>query len=395
MVRTEELLNFAGFDLAFPAPDSGRDFELTSEFAREGEKGFLFLGIQSRKALPKQQNIVLLLDTSGSMKSKKPQLRMAIATVFARMNEGDIFSIVTYSSEDHVFINGMKKNAKHDVGYVLDRLKDTVISGFTNGSKGIETAYDIAVEKYIEGGLNRVIMLTDGDLNFGVTQNGQLGELIASKRRSGVYFSAIGCGLYNLRDDKLEALARNGNGNYYVVNSVKDAEISLRDRYEALVFPVAKNVKAQVEFNPAAVKSYRLTGFENRKLAAEDFRDDSVAAEPFGSGDKCVAFYELYFSEASGVPEFRYGKSAAANEFPEELCTLTLRYEKAEDGGSAPVEIPFRVSSAENVGPNISLAKEVAGIAETLRTESDNGLRRRALSRLAVICGYRDDEDAE
>ena len=394
MVLTEELLNFLDYDLAAPDAQKGELFGLTAELKREGDKGFLFLGIAGRKTLPAKQNIVLLIDTSGSMASKTEQIRMTLATVFARLNDGDKFSIVTYSDVDHVFINGLTRNKKHDIEYVIGKLDKMEISGCTNGSRGIETAYDIAVENYVENGLNRVIMVTDGDLNFGVTQNGQLKDLIENKKKSGVFYSAIGCGLYDLQDDKLETLAKNGNGNYYVINSVKDAETVLRDRYEALVNPIAKNVKAQVEFNPAAVKGYRLLGFENRKLAAEDFRDDKVESEPFGSGDKCVACYELYFGDTgTSAKPLKYGAAAASGTSgADELCTLSVRCELLDGGHS---EQEFAVSATPHYTGNLEKAFKAAELAETLRREKDNGLARRALRQYSELAGYNCEDDGE
>ena len=391
MVRTEELLNFLDYELAAPDAEKGGLFELTAELKREGDKGFLFLGIAGKKTLPEKRNIVLLIDTSGSMSSKTLQIRLTLATVFARLNDGDKLSIVTYSDVDHVFLNGMTKNRKHDIEYVIGKLEKMEISGCTNGSRGIETAYDIAVENYAEDGLNRVIMVTDGDLNFGVTQNGGLKDLIESRKKSGVYYSAIGCGLYNLQDDKLETLAKNGNGNYYVINSVKDAEMVLRDRFEALVHPIAKNVKAQVEFNPAAVKGYRLLGFENRTLSAEDFRDDKVESEPFGSGDKCVACYELYFGETGRETKpLKYGAAPDAAAGASELCTLSVRCELPE-GGHAEQE--FAVSAEPHCTGNLEKAFKAAELAETLRHGTDNGLVRRALRQYASLAGYLSEDE--
>ena len=393
MVRTEELLNFLEYELNAPDKEKGGLFELTAELKREGDKGFLFLGLAGKKTLPAKQNIVLLIDTSGSMSSKTLQIRVALATVFARLNDGDKLSIVTYSDVDHVFINGMTRNKKHDIEYVIKQLDKMYISGCTNGSRGIETAYDIAVENFAEGGLNRVIMVTDGDLNFGVTQNGQLKDLIENKKKSGVYYSAIGCGLYNLQDDKLETLAKNGNGNYYVINSIKDAENVLRDRYEALVYPIAKNVKAQVEFNPAAVKGYRLLGFENRALAAEDFRDDTVESEPFGSGDKCVACYELYFGDTGRETKpLKYGGAGENVDNASELCTLSVRCELL-DGGHAEQE--FAVSAEPHFTGNLEKAFKAAELAETLRNEKDSGLVRRALRQYAELAGYLSEDEAD
>ncbi len=389
MVRTEELLNFVPYDLK-EAKD--RLFEVTKELSREGDRGFLFLGIKARDVLPARKNIVLLIDTSGSMSSKTLQIRATLATVFASLRENDVFSIVTYSSEDKTFINGMKVGPKHGIDWVLDQLKEMYIEGCTNGSKGIETAYTIVEENYIDDGINRVILVTDGDLNFGITDKGGLIDLISKKRGTGAYLSCIGTGLYNLRDDKLDALAKNGNGNYFVVNGIADVKEILRKKYGSLVFPVAKNVKAQVEFNPAAVRGYKLIGYENRRLTHEQFRDDAVVAEPFGSGAYCAACYELYFSDPANVKPLKYRAAASAASAAdgaaadgsavaagaEELATLTLRYQDVRSDEFS--ELEFVIDGSDSAPTeNTAKAKECARIADVLRGGDTEGKKRRAI----------------
>ena len=393
MAKTEEMMNFLSFDLKAPGR-GGTDgaeteaFELTYELSREGDKGFLFLGIQGRHTELKKQNIVLLIDTSGSMVTKKLQIRLTLATVFANLKEGDRISVITYSGEDHLFVNGLKKSDAHGIEYLLKALEKMEISGCTNGSKGIETAYDIAVENFIEDGINRVIMVTDGDLNFGITEKGKLSELITAKKQSGVYYSAIGTGLYNLMDDKLQALARNGNGNYFVINSIKDAEHILRDRYEALAAAIAKNVKVQVEFNPAAVKRYRLLGYETRGLSHEDFANDAVTAEPFGSGDKAVACFELYFTDDEVKP-LKYSAKAETS-CADELCTVSLRYEHTDSKEVSELSWAVPAAAAAEIPEtdNIRKARACAEAAHVIMSEKDRGLVRRALRSFAVLSGY-------
>jgi Ca-activated chloride channel family protein len=372
MIRIEELLNFVPYEL-----NEAKDglFEVTREMTREGDKGFLFLGIKAKDAIPARKNIVLLIDTSGSMDSKKLQIRAALATVFAGLNENDVFSVVTYSSEDHTFIDGMKVSKKHDIDFVLDKLKTMYIEGCTNGSKGIETAYTIVEENFIEDGINRVILVTDGDLNFGITDKGGLIDLIEEKRKTGAYLSCIGTGLYNLRDDKLEALAKNGNGNYFVVNDIADVKEILCRKYNSLVFPVAKNVKAQVEFNPSVVKGYRLIGFENRRLTHEQFRDDKVSAEPFGSGAYCIACYELFFSDIANVKPLKYRTENTADS--DELGTLTVRYQNVQNDEYNEQE--FVLENVEASSDNLVKAQKCSELAEILRGDDTEGKKRKAV----------------
>lgn len=372
MIRTEELLNFIPYNLK-EAGD--KLFEVTAEMTREGDKGFLFLGIKAKDAVPERKNIVLLIDTSGSMSSKTLQIRATIATVFASLRENDVFSVVTYSSDDHVFINGMKVDKKHDIDHVLDKLKNMYIEGCTYGSKGIETAYTIVEENYIDDGINRVILVTDGDLNFGITDKNGLIDLIEKKRMTGAYLSCIGTGLYNLRDDKLEALAKNGNGNYFVVNNIADVKEILCRKYNSLVFPVAKNVKAQMEFNPAVVKGYRLIGFENRRLTHEQFRNDNVIAEPFGSGAYCVACYELFFSELADVKPLKYQTVSASDSA--DVGTLTIRYQNVSSDEYG--ELEFVIENNEVSSDNIAKAKKCAALADVLRSDESEGKKRKAV----------------
>ena len=372
MIRTEELLNFVPYDLK---EANEKLFEVTTEMTHEGDKGFLFLGIKAKDVVPTRKNIVLLIDTSGSMCDKTLQIRATLATVFASLHEDDVFSLVTYSSEDHTFLNGMKVDKKHDIDYVLDKLKGMYIEGGTYGSKGIETAYTIVEENYIDDGINRVILVTDGDLNFGITDKGGLIDLIEKKRETGAYLSCIGTGLYNLRDDKLEALAKNGNGNYFVVNNIADVKEILYRKYNSLVFPVAKNVKAQVEFNPAIVKGYRLIGYENRRLTHEQFRDDKVVAEPFGSGAYCVACYELFFSELENVKPLKY--QAGNTSGSEDIGTLTVRYQKIQNDEYE--ELEFVIENNEASSENIRKARKCADLAEVLRGDESEGKKRKAV----------------
>ncbi|MBP5173575.1 MAG: von Willebrand factor type A domain-containing protein [Clostridia bacterium] len=381
MMRTEELLNF--LDYSIPDPPEGEKFSVTPEFrpSADGKTADLFVGIAGSRVIPARQNIVLLLDTSGSMISKVFQLRATIATVFARLNDGDLLSVVTYSSTDRLFFEAVEKNPGHRIDYFLDLLKEMYISGCTYGSKGIETAYRVVADHMVDG-VNRVIMVTDGDLNFGITESSDLKSLIIDKKKTGAFFSAIGTGIYNLMDDKLETLAKNGNGNYFVINSVEDVKKCLCDRYESLVWPIATDVKAQVEFNPAAVSEYRLIGYENRQLSHEDFSDDSVIAEPFGSGSRCVALYELKLAggEAEGG-RLKYQTSVLTGS--DEICTVSLRYK--EPGGGQSVELNFPVEAGCPSGENVCLAVKCAQIAERLRKDPGD---REALGEYSELAGY-------
>ena len=373
MVRTEELLNYLHYDLNYP---SAGKFEVTKELKMEGDKTYLFLGVQGEKTIPARQNICLLLDTSGSMYDKKDSMISIIATVLAKMNPGDLFSIVTYSSTDHVIINSLELDDKKNLDEILELLAGITIEGCTNGSAGLNTAYEIIEKNKIADGINRVIIVTDGDLNFGIHDKDGLIGLIEKKKETGAYFSAIGTGIYNLQDDKLEAMAKNGNGNYFVVNSISDVRKTVRDDYEALVYPIAKNVKAQIEFNPEKVKTWKLIGYENRMLNHEDFRNDKVIAEPFGSGSYFIALFELTMNNHQAVKSsLKYQKLETVGS--NDIGTLTIRYEDVQDDQIKEVECV--VEENLTCTGNIEKAIECAKIAEKLRQDNVDELTKRRL----------------
>ncbi|MBR3349700.1 MAG: von Willebrand factor type A domain-containing protein [Solobacterium sp.] len=379
MVRTEELLNYLSYDLKKP---EGKKFEVTKELKKAGNKTYLFLGVQGEKAVPARQNICLLLDVSGSMCSKTDSIVMVLATVLAKMNPGDLFSLVTYACTDDVIIDGLTLNEDKNFDEIAELIAGIEIDGYTNGSSGINKAYDIIERNKIEDGVNRVILITDGDLNFGIHDKDGLKGLIEKKRETGAYFSAIGTGIFNLKDDKLEALAKNGNGNYFVVNEISDVRKTVLDNYEALVYPIAKNVKAQMEFNPGKVKSWKLVGYENRMLNHEDFRNDKVIAEPFGSGSCFVALFELDMKETKAFrPFLKYQKTELIPS--EDLGTLTVRFEDVND--NTVKELEFTVEDTLESSENIEKAITCAEVADRLRKDRIDGLTRRKISRMLTI----------
>ena len=377
MVRTEELLNYLSYRLDQPEDEM---FAVTKELKQIDQKEYLFLGIQGRRTLPSRQNICFLLDVSGSMRSRSDQMLMSMMAVLSRMNDGDIFSLVTYSSNDKVVINGLKLNKAGDIDDILRIImKEVVIYGCTYGSAGINKAYEIIEANMILNGVNRVIILTDGDLNFGISDKDGLKGLIEKKKKTGAYFSAIGTGIFNLQDDKLEALAKNGNGNYFVVNSQSDIEKNIVENYESLVYPIAKNVKAQVEFNPAKVAKYRLIGYENRALSHEDFRDDTVIAEPFGSGSYCIALYELVMNTGKTASSGLKYQTAALSD-SDELATLSLRYEDIDSGTFH--EMAFPINDSLPATDNIERAVECAALARKMRGSLVDAMTKDRLLRL-------------
>lgn len=378
MVRTEELLNYLSYDLT--KPEEGWPFALTSELKTDKDKTYLFLGVQGKKVLPSRQNICLLLDISGSMSTKCHQMVMTIATLLSKLKDGDIFSLVTYSTDDDVILNGFPITSDPKcLDDILRMLAGIHIYGMTNGSAGLNKAYEIIEKNKIKDGVNRVIILTDGDLNFGIHDKDGLIGLISKKKETGAYFSAIGMGLDNLMDDKLEVLAKNGNGNYFVVNELPDVDRSINKNYEALVYPIAKNVKAQVEFNPKKIKTWKLVGYENRMLNHEDFRDDKVIAEPFGSGSYFVALFEITLNDSGDIQsnlKYQTIKSVESDE----LATLSIRFENIESGTAEEMSFPIMGPCAPTT--NIEKAIACARIAEKLRSGNVDELTRQKTIKL-------------
>ena len=364
MVRIEEMLNYFRYRHQKPADQM---FRIDTEVKDlENRSKFLYIHVQGKEEIREKQNIVVLLDVSGSMSGNTVQTQAAVATIVSKLKPGDTFSLVTYSSEDHVVIDGLPIMAKDDITHILEKLLGLEIYGGTYGSAGIEKAYAIGKRNYRPGGNNQVILITDGDLNFGITSQGGLERLIEEKKKDKLFLSVIGTGLMNYKDNKLETLSKHGNGVYRVVNNLNDVKKSIRDEYASLVNIIAKDVKAQVEFNPETVESYRLLGFENRELSHEDFTNDKVISEPFGSGGYGIALYELRMQpqNTQQAAENRYTRVVTTGS--SELCTVRIRYKEPLEDVSHEIEHVV-ADASEDYTDNLLLAHAVYIAAEKLR----------------------------
>ena len=364
MVRIEEMLNYFRYESTLPDDEM---FSLSYELMNAGDrKKYLYIHVQGREKVKDRQNIILLLDVSGSMIGNAEQTQAIIATILSKLGNGDKLSLVTYSTRDHVEIEAFTVNGYEDRIRILEKLLSIEINGCTYGSAGIETAYKIGKKNYIEDGNNQVILITDGDLNFGITDKGGLEELIEQKKKDNLFLSVIGTGLFNYKDDKLEVLCKHGNGVYRTVNSLTDVKKSIDEEYSSLVNIIAKDVKAQVEFNPEIVESYRLLGFENRTLAREDFTNDKVISEPFGSGGYGVALYELTMKTDAVPAESGLKYSRLVTTGSKEAGTIKVRYK--EPLAEVSHEIEKVITSAEaSFTDNLRLAFIVYVCAEKLR----------------------------
>ena len=364
MVRIEEMLNY--FRYKSEKPESEK-FKISYELKSFTDtKKLLYINVQGREEVKRRQNIVILLDVSGSMSGNAKKTQAMVATIISKLNFGDKLSLVTYSSRDEVVFRGKWISSEEDKIRALETFLGLEIFGGTYGSAGIETAYEIGREEYIEDGNNQVILITDGDLNFGITDRGGLEELIEEKKKSNLFLSVIGTGLYNYKDNKLETLSKHGNGVYRTVNNLADVKKCLDAEYASLVNVIAKDVKAQVEFNPEIVESYRLLGFENREISHEDFVNDKVISEPFGSGGYGVALYELVLRESGKPVESGYKYAKVVTTGSTELGTVKVRYKEPLEDHSKEIECVI-TSAQEEYTDNLRLAYVVYVCAEKLR----------------------------
>ncbi len=314
-VRIEEMINYFPYGYAEPTDDV--PFAVHPELAPcpwNTDHLLMRVGIQGKRiekeALP-PSNLVFLLDVSGSMNDpmKLPLVKTAFSLLVEQMKETDRISIVTYAGDDRIVLEGAAGGNKAEI---MAAINDLTAGGTTAGARGIETAYRLAERHFLEGGNNRVILATDGDFNVGVSSDSELTRLVEKKREKGVFLSVLGFGVGNIKDNKMEALADNGNGNYAYIDSVNEARKVLVSEMGGTLFAIAKDVKFQVEFNPAMIKGYRLIGYENRMLAAEDFNNDAKDAGDIGAGHSVTALYEIIPATSDetvpGVDPLRYGQ---------------------------------------------------------------------------------------
>ena len=295
-VRIEEMINYFHYD--YDEPKKGEPFSVNMEVDAcpwNENHQLVMIGLKAKKiddSKRKPTNFVFLIDTSGSMNSsdKLPLVKTAYNKLLNELGEDDTVSIVTYAGSDTVVLEGESGDNTDVISEAIENLE---AHGSTNGSAGINTAYELAETYFKKGGNNRVILATDGDLNVGVTSEDGLTELITEKKESGIYLSVLGFGTDNLKDNKLEALADNGNGNYAYIDSVYEAKRVLVEEMGATLETVAKDVKLQTTFDENVVEKYRLIGYENRMMANEDFDDDSVDGGEIGSGHEVTAIYEI------------------------------------------------------------------------------------------------------
>jgi Ca-activated chloride channel family protein len=357
-VRTEELINYFDYDYAQPTGDA--PFSVTTEVGScpwNPKHKLVHVGVQGKLIAPDetpQRNLVFLLDVSGSMADadKLPLVKHGLAALTEQLDEHDRVSIVVYAGAAGVVLPPTSGDRKQEILAAMDRLES---GGSTNGGEGIELAYALAEKHFVKGGVNRVVLATDGDFNVGVSSHDALIELIEKKRESGVFLSVLGFGTGNLNDHTMEQLADKGNGNYAYIDGMFEARKVLVAEAGATLVTIAKDVKIQVEFDPEQVKLHRLVGYENRVMAHHEFEDDRKDAGEIGAGHSVTALYEI--------------SPTAAWDSDDPLMQLNLRYKQPD--GDKSREITVEVDDDRNplVGnsDDYHFAAAVAAFAERLR----------------------------
>ena len=380
-VRIEELINYFRFD--YPQPAGGDPFSVTTEVAAcpwNPKHRLALIGIRGREAdnkEPAPRNLVFLLDVSGSMQphDKLPLVRNAMRMLVDTLTSQDRIAIVVYAGASGLVLPSTRGDRKDVIHHALARLE---AGGSTNGADGIRLAYQIARRQFAHGGVNRVILATDGDFNVGVTSQDELIRLIEHERQSGVFLSVIGVGTGNLKDSTMEKLADKGNGNYAYLDSLQEARKVLVREGGATLTTIAKDVKIQVEFNPAVVAAYRLIGYENRALRNEDFNDDRKDAGEIGEGHTVTALYEIIPAgagiETPAVDPLRYQQSGVRTPVADsrELATVKVRY-KAPGGDASRLLSRVIPNVNTPVSANLGFASAVAEFGMLLRNSEHKG----------------------
>jgi Ca-activated chloride channel family protein len=378
------MINYFSYD--YPQPDGEAPFSVTAEVAscpwNPGHQ-LAHIGIQG-KTVPTENlppmNLVFLLDVSGSMESpdKLPLLQKAFRLLTAELRPEDRVAIAVYAGAAGVALPPTPGNEKQTI---LKAIDDLQAGGSTAGAQGIQLAYRLAGEHFVEGGNNRVILATDGDFNVSISSDGELVRLIEEKRKAGIFLTVLGFGTGNLKDAKMEKLADKGNGNYAYIDGLLEAKKVLVTEMGGTLLTIAKDVKIQVEFNPAKIKAYRLIGYENRMLNAEDFNDDRKDAGELGAGHTVTALYELIpaGSEAAvpGVDDLKYQQRQPAPEAAssDEIMTVKLRFKPPESSSSRLIARPVREADTdwERASENFRFSAAAAGFGMLLRGSEYRG----------------------
>jgi len=373
-VRIEEMINYFSYD--YPQPAGNHPFSVTTELGPcpwNDRHQLVRIGLKAKdmdkKDLP-PSNLVFLIDVSGSMQdaNKLPLLQKALTMLVRQLDARDRVAIVVYAGQDRVVLEPTPGSEQKKILTAIEQLG---AGGATHASSGIITAYKLAQQSYMPEGNNRIILASDGDFNVGVTSRGELERLIEEKRKSGIYLSVLGFGMGNYHDDTMEVLADRGNGNYSYIDSLLEAKKVMIKEMSGTMFALARDVKIQVEFNPALVAAYRLIGYENRTLADEDFNDDKKDAGEIGVGH--TALYELIPAGAGDVPvvdPLKYQQVQPTHGHMDEMMTVKLRYKPLRQDSSILLQTVVRRSATQKnlaaTSTDFRFAAAVAGFGMLL-----------------------------
>jgi Ca-activated chloride channel homolog len=377
-VRIEEMINY--FDYDYDQPKGDDPFSINTEISSapwNTKHKLVHIGLQGKNIAKENlppSNLVFLIDVSGSMDdpNKLPLLKTSFKMLVGQMREQDRVAIVVYAGAAGLVLPSTSGADKKKILEALDNLE---AGGSTAGGAGINLAYSVAKENFMKNGNNRVILATDGDFNVGESSNGGMERLIEEKRKDGIFLTALGFGMGNYKDSKMEILADKGNGNYFYIDSILEAQKALVNEFGGTLFTIAKDVKLQIEFNPARVKAYRLIGYENRLLRSEDFNDDRKDAGELGSGHSVTALYEIIpvgvESEFSRIDDLKYQKNkvAASASGSKEIMTVKFRYKKPDGDVSKLIVHPLLDDNValNKTSENFKWSAAVAGLGMLLR----------------------------
>lgn len=379
-IRIEEMINYFSYEYKMPQGEDA--FSITAQIAPcpwNPDTKLMLVGLQARDIPSEEipdQNLVLLVDTSGSMyeENKLPLAVDALKLLLTDLDENDTISLVTYAGSSEVLLNGVRctEEGKGEITAVLDSLE---AGGGTYGETGLRTAYDLAQESYAEGANNRVLLLTDGDFNLGQTDDSELVKLVTEKAEGKIFLSILGFGSGNYNDALAEELADKGNGNYSYIDSDMEARRVMGGALKGTLNTVAKDAKIQIDFNPAMIKGYRQIGYENRQMDAEDFEDDTKDGGEVGAGQQVTALYELVMSDSDY--EIRSAQSRYTETEEEttrlpagetDYLTVSIRYKDPDGETSRLQELPVKASvEMEEMSDNMSWAAGVAQAGMLLR----------------------------
>jgi Ca-activated chloride channel family protein len=381
-VRIEEMVNY--FDYEYPQPAGDDPFSVNTEMSVcpwNPQHRLLLVGLQGKK-IPMEKlpnaNLVFLIDVSGSMDEpdKLPLVKTSLKMLTDQLRDNDRVAIVVYAGNAGLVLPSTEGGNKQKIKEAIDNLE---AGGSTAGGAGLALAYKIAAEHFIKGGNNRIVLATDGDFNVGPSSDDALISLIEKQRQSGIFLSVLGYGMGNYKDEKMEQIADKGNGNHYYIDNSNEAKKVLVKEFGGTLFTIARDVKIQVEFNPAAVQSYRLIGYENRMLAAEDFNDDKKDAGELGSGHRVTALYELIpagvkdeFTTSVDPLKYQAKREPVANFNADEWLTIKLRYKQPDGDVSRLITHPVghAIVPVDNASSNLRFAASVAEFGMMLRNSA-------------------------